>query len=485
MAVSKILNMKDSGSSYHGQHLKISIDYVMNLEKTQGGRLVGAINCQPENAFEQMMSTKRIFMKQDKRQGYHFIISFKEDEVNPDVAFEITEKFVKEYMGERYEAVYVVHDNTDHIHSHIIMNSVSFVDGKKYRYEKGDWEKYIQPIINKLCKEYNLSVIDLEGERGNKKNLEHYKEQNDIRDGKYVWSDMIKRDIDSCILQAMDYVSFKELLSNKGYTIKEGKYLTIQPQGMKRFRRCDTLGENYSRERICERIKTENLDYYQTINKDEAKIEKCYIKRYKRTKLSGLQKKYYARLYRLGKLKKGPYSQAWKYKDDIKKMKQLQQEYLFLTDHNITNTVELVAVLSNMADKKKAAYKEKGQALKENSRFKGLFEIADKISGLEYAEEAYNSGDSYFLNEHNEYVRLNDKLKQQGYSYNELMKLKEFYKNKISEAQSKAAAVSREYYTADSILRSISSETEGKVMQISRQKAVEKQRIKGNGKQPR
>ena len=475
--------MKDSGSSYHGQHLKISIDYVMNPEKTQEGRLVGAINCQPENAFEQMRATKRIFMKEDKRQGYHFIISFKEDEVDPDVAFEITEKFVKEYMGDRYEAVYVVHDNTDNIHSHIIMNSVSFVDGKKYRYEKGDWAKYIQPITNRLCKEYGLSVIDLEEERGNKKNSEHYKEWNEIRDGKFVWSNMIKRDIDACILQSSDYEGFKELLSDKGYTIKEDKYLTVQPQGMKRFRRCDTLGENYSRERIRERIKAEDLAYYQSINKkEEAKIMKCYIKRYKSTKLSGLQKKYYSKLYRIGKLKKRPYSQAWKYKDDIRKMRQLQQEYLFLTEHNITNTAELVAVLSNVADKKKAAYKEKGQALKENSKFKGLFEAADKISDLEYAEEAYNSGDSYFLNEHNEYVRLNDKLKQQGFSYDETMKLKEFYKNKIAAAQSKAAMVSREYYTADSILRSISSETE--VMQISKQKVVEKQKIKGDGKQP-
>ena len=483
MAVSKILNMKDSGSSYHGQHLKISIDYVMNPEKTQEGRRVGAINCQPENAFEQMRATKRIFMKEDKRQGYHFIISFKEDEVDTDVAFEITEKFVKEYMGDRYEAVYVVHDNTDHIHSHIIMNSVSFVDGKKYRYEKGDWAKYIQPITNRLCKEYGLSVIDLEEERGNKKNSEHYKEWNEIRDGKFVWSDMIKRDIDACILQSNDYEGFKELLSDKGYTIKEDKYLTVQPQGMKRFRRCDTLGENYSRERIRERIKAEDLAYYQSINKkEESKIVKCYIKRYKSTKLSGLQKKYYSKLYRIGKLKKRPYSQAWKYKDDIRKMRQLQQEYLFLTEHNITNTAELVAVISNMADKKKAAYKEKGQALKENSKFKGLFEAADKISELEYAEEAYNSGDSYFLNEHNEYVRLNDKLKQQGFSYDETMKLKEFYKNKIAAAQSKAAMVSREYYTADSILRSISSETE--VMQMSKQKVVENQKIKGNGKQP-
>ena len=160
MAISKILHMKDSGNSFHARHLKRALDYVMNPEKTQRGRLVGAVNCQADIAFEQMMDTKKQFGKTDKRQGYHIILSFKEDEVEPDRAFEITQKFVAEYLGDAYEAVFVVHDNTDHVHSHIVFNSVSFVDGKKYRYEKGDWAKYIQPITNKLCQEYGLSIID-------------------------------------------------------------------------------------------------------------------------------------------------------------------------------------------------------------------------------------------------------------------------------------------------------------------------------------
>lgn len=106
MAISKILNMKDCGGHFHGKHLKRSLDYVMNPEKTQDGRLVGAINCQAESAFEQMKETKRKFGKVDKRQGYHIILSFKEDEVNPDTAFEITQKFVAEYLGSSYEAVF-------------------------------------------------------------------------------------------------------------------------------------------------------------------------------------------------------------------------------------------------------------------------------------------------------------------------------------------------------------------------------------------
>lgn len=156
--------MKDCGGNFHGKHLKSSLEYVMNPEKTQKGRLVGGINCQPDTAFEQMKETKRKFNKVGRRQGYHLILSFKENEVEPDTAFEITQKFVSEYLGKLYEAIFVVHDNTDHVHSHIVFNSVSFVDGKKYRYEKGDWAKDIQPITNRLCQEYGLSIIDIEEE---------------------------------------------------------------------------------------------------------------------------------------------------------------------------------------------------------------------------------------------------------------------------------------------------------------------------------
>lgn len=140
MAISKILHMKDCGSSFHGKHLKSALEYITVPEKTQNGRLVSAINCQVDNAFEQMKETKKKFNKTDKRQAYHIILSFKEGEVSPDTVFELTERFVKEYLGNDYEAVFAVHDNTEHPHSHIVFNSVSFRDGKKYHYQKPECE---------------------------------------------------------------------------------------------------------------------------------------------------------------------------------------------------------------------------------------------------------------------------------------------------------------------------------------------------------
>ena len=478
MAISKILNMKDCGGHFHGKHLKRSLDYVMNPEKTQDGRLVGAINCQVDSAFEQMKATKRKFGKVDKRQGYHIILSFKEDEVNPDTAFEITRRFVEEYLGKSYEAVYVVHDNTAHVHSHIVFNSVSFVDGKKYRYEKGDWAKYIQPITNKLCQEYGLSIIDVDD--GNKeKEHESYKDWSEYREGSFVWADMIKRDLDSCILQAGNYEQFLELLSDKGYEVKQGKYLAVKPQGMTRFRRCKTLGDMYSDEAIRERIEKEDISFYREQQKEvQPVLCKCKVRRYRRAKMSGLQKRYYAKLYRIGKLKKKPYSQVWKYRDDIRKMHKLQEQYLFLVRHKIESAEELVSVLDNLTDKKKEASKEKSKTYKAKERFKDIFDKAEQIRELNDAESCYQSGDTFFEDEHNAWERLNTELLAQGYSVEEVESLRKKYESKYAQDCKAERAVSKELNLGRSIWKELT------VSASAEEKQYDKETIRDRKEQP-
>ena len=478
MAISKILNMKDCGGHFHGKHLKRSLDYVMNPEKTQDGRLVGAINCQVDSAFEQMKATKRKFGKVDKRQGYHIILSFKEDEVNPDTAFEITRRFVEEYLGKSYEAVYVVHDNTAHVHSHIVFNSVSFVDGKKYRYEKGDWAKYIQPITNKLCQEYGLSIIDVD-DGSKEKEHESYMDWSEYREGSFVWADMINRDLDSCILQAGNYEQFLELLSDKGYEVKQGKYLAVKPQGMTRFRRCKTLGDMYSDEAIRERIEKEDISFYREQQKEvQPVLCKCKVRRYRRAKMSGLQKRYYAKLYRIGKLKKKPYSQVWKYKDDIRKMHKLQEQYLFLVRHKIESAEELVSVLDNLTDKKKEASKEKSKTYKAKERFKDIFDKAEQIRELDDAESCYQGGDTFFEDEHNAWERLNTELLAQGYSVEEVESLRKKYESKYAQDCKAERAVSKELSLGRSIWKELT------VSASAEEKQYDKETIRDRKEQP-
>ena len=466
MAISKILYIGDCGAGYAGKHLKQALDYITVPEKTGGGRLVGSLNCQQEQVYEQMRQTKEQFGKTDQRQGYHLIISFVEGEVDADTAFEVIGKFAKEYLGRDYEALYAVHDNTDHVHGHIIFNSVSFSDGRKYRYKKGDWAREIQPITNRLCEEYGLSTIEISEDRAKKS--ENYKEWNDFRDGRFVWADMIKRDIDAAVLQSATYESFLSVLSDMGYGIKnayrtEGKYLAIKPMGMSRFRRCKSLGENYTEERIRERIAQESLSSYQKIQAvQETKIVRCRVKRYKRAKMSGIQKRYFARLYKTGLLKKRPYSKAWQYRDDIRKMQKLQEDYLFLVRHNVIGdkgqTANAIKDLHlQMADWKKETSGEKSRIFKEHARMKPLFDIAAQIMALQECENCYQRGENLFEKEHEEYAKLSARLEKEGYTTGQLAEFKEHYRGEITRIREKEKAVAKEERIAARILAEITA----------------------------
>ena len=471
MAVSKILNMKESGISFAGRHLKVAIDYIKKPWKTQGGRLTGCINCQPDYEYEQMEATKKMFGKSGKRQAYHIIISFKEDETDADTAFEITRQFAESYLGDRYETVFAVHDNTAHIHGHVIWNSVSFVDGRKYRYENGDWAKYIQPQVNELCEEHELSVLDISSTTDKKE-----REWDDYKNGKFVWSRMIRRDFDACILQADSYETFLDLLRDKGYAIKQGKYLSVRAPGMPRNRRSHKLGDNYTIEAIKERIVTENLNTYVRTTSRSPKILYCKMKRVKRAKLSGLQKKYFAKLYRLGKLKKKPYSQAWKYKDDIRKMHELQKQYLFLSKNNITDFSQLKYTYDVLEERRKEAVRRKNRIYYKRRKFKDIFDIADEMADIKNAEEFYLEGDTTFEDEHREWNKLSAKLKEQGYTFEEVMELKEHFKNEISEAMEDTKKITANAKLAVKIIEQIINENKNNYKQKGESRTTEKEK---------
>ena len=454
MAVTKLLYMKDCGKGFPGKHLKAALDYISDADKTQGGRLIAGVNCRPGYAYEQMRDTKQKFGKTDKRQAYHLIISFQEGEIDADTAFEVTEKFVKEYLGDSYEAVYTVHDNTDHIHSHIVFNSVNFVDGRKYRYEKGDWERYIRPITERLCKEYGLSVFEFESEKV--QSDEKIQEWDDSKNGPFVWSNMIRRDLDSCIVQAEDFLQFERLLTEKGYVIQKGKHLAVKPPGMGRYRRCKTLGEDYTESRIRERIKIENLSTYKVESFEEAeRIVYSQILRGKRAKLTGLQKKYYSKLYRLGLLKRRPYSQAWKYKDDIRKMHKIQEQYLFLVNHDIESVEELQNKSQMLMQEKKACSNEKSKMYRAKKKCEELFEIRDSMETLYEREQAYQNGDEFFQEEHELWTKYEEQLKAQGYSYEEVIKLQEHYNGEIARLRKLELEVRKELRVVESLVKEL------------------------------
>lgn len=455
MAISKILYIGDCGRGYHGKHLRQAIDYIMDPEKTGQGRLIGGMNCQPDKAYEQMRQTKKQFSKIDKRQGYHLILSFVEGEVDQDTAFEIVEKFVKEYLGDSYEAVFAVHDNTDHIHGHIIFNSVNFIDGRKFRYERGDWAKYIQPLTNRLCQEYGLSTIEIGAEREEEK--QHNTRWGNTERRERVWFDMIKRDLDACIIQAPTFETFTELLSQKGYEVKRGKYLAVRPPGMSDFRRCKTLGAEYTEARIRERIAAGPPMGGET-HGEISRIVRCQVKYYKRAGLSGIQKRYYSRLYRIGQLKKRPYSQAWAFKDEIRKMHQLEEEYLFLTHYDIQCIKDILTIQERLRERKQELDGEKRHIFKERARFKELFGVVQDLEELEAAENSYQSGDDFFKDEHTEWNQLLQELKNQNYSREEILVLKENFRSRLAVIREEEKSIRKKQQIVHTLLEETAEE---------------------------
>lgn len=271
MAITKLLHMKQAKSGYMAKHLANGLKYIMDPDKTENGRYISGNNCFPENALAQMLDTKRHFGKLDKRQGYHFIISFEEEEVTEETAFALVGEFVKEYLGADYEAVYAIHNDTDHIHGHIIFNSVRCTDGYKYDCPKGEWEHRIQPLVNDLCNKYGLSELDLEEVRENRKRRRK-REPAEIKQEKPISArnQRIKRDVDRAVEDAESYEDFLENLRSMGYELSGRKHLAVRETDAGRARRLDLLGEEYTEEMLRYRIEnTSPQDHSEDLNREK------------------------------------------------------------------------------------------------------------------------------------------------------------------------------------------------------------------------
>ena len=441
MAITKILKISEN-KDWAPKHLKQAIEYICRDEKTGYGRYVGTVGCIPDHALDQMLDTKKLFAKKDKVQGYHMIISFKEGEVDPQTAFRIVGQFVDEYLKGEYETVYSIHTDTDHTHGHIIFNSVNHISGRKYQYRKGDWAQYIQPITNRLCEECGLSTIDLDevASRGR----DFTGRFTDIRGQESVWAAMIRRDFDSALLLSRDYDGFIRRLVDMGYEIRESKHLAVRPMGMTRFRRTAALGERYTEGALRRRVEEETMDTYR-FRKKEPRVLRVKIPTHiRKANLTGVQKRYFKKLYETGQLRKRPYSKAWQFRDEIKRFHKLQEQYLFLAKYELHDGPSLVGLHAALNEKKKKQRKEQSRIYKERARLKPLFEITDRIDQLEPAELAYQDGDDFFKEEHRESEALKKKLEDQGYSYDDVKKLEEHYQSELARYRDIFKSINKE-----------------------------------------
>ena len=221
--------------------------YIMDPDKTEGGLLCAGINTIPDMAYQDMMDTKHRFGKLDKRQGYHIIQSFAPGEIEPDAALRFGMEFIEKYLGNRYEGVAAVHTDKAHIHIHMIFNSVSFIDGRKYHAARGEYLERIRELCDEQCREWGLSVIE-----GDFKKVKTTKDEVRCRtQGKPTCRDMIRADIDRALIECMCWKDFVLAMQRQGYEVKQTtKNVSLRGPGMKRFVRLRSLGEGYSQDEI-------------------------------------------------------------------------------------------------------------------------------------------------------------------------------------------------------------------------------------------
>ena len=339
MAITKILNIKESEGRNPASHLKNALEYIQNPNKTEECVLLGGINCLPDTAFEQMEETKNIFHKTGKRQGYHVIISFSpEEKVTAEQAMYVLEHFAKDVLGDDYEAVYAVHTDREHMHGHLIWNSVSMTIGKKYNSPKGNWRNHLQPITNKYCDELGLSIMPAEYSR-NPKNISRDKWEKEMS-----MKEIILRDAKMCAYAAGNVEHFKYLMKRLGYVFKKDAWMEVQAPGFRYYHSLAKMDEMFAEDRLRHHVDMPWMAKPYFYSSD--------IRGLHRAKLSPYQKRFYAKLYRLRIVEQKRFVVGGaKYTEELKRFHQLQDEYLLLVNNDIKDIVELVNFRNKQEEK--------------------------------------------------------------------------------------------------------------------------------------
>lgn len=243
MAVTKIKAIRGT--------LSKAIAYILNPEKTDEKLLVSSYGCASETAAREFEWTRKIAEQKGMNPvriiARHVIQSFEIGEVTPELAHEIGKQFADEILGGKYEYVLTTHIDKDHVHNHLIFNAVDFVDYHAYKSYKRIYYD-MREVSDRLCKENGLSVIPPSQNKGM-----DYKEYTEAKRGT-SWKQKLKQTIDRLVITAKDYDDFLRLMQEAGYEIKTGKYISFRAKGQERFTRSKTIGENYTEERIKERI---------------------------------------------------------------------------------------------------------------------------------------------------------------------------------------------------------------------------------------
>lgn len=400
MAVTKVFAIKrrmDDRVKYAVDREKTALDskivYATNPEKTEQVFFTDVLNCDSvDTAFQEMQSTKRRFGKTDDVLGYHFIQSFAPGEVTPEQAHEIGMEFARRMFGERYEVVIGTHLDKTHLHNHIVINSVSFVDGQKYHSSPESYYNEVRGTSDELCRENDLSVITPQGKG------KHYGEWKAEQDGRPTVRSIIREDIDRIIGEAYTYQTFLLLLQRNGYEIKSGpnrKYTAVRPPGAKRFVRLDSLGEGYTEEAIKQRLMGQRSGATQKPKRPAYHTKRYRVKgklsRYPKRKITGFLALYFRYVYLLrgARRAKPSYRAAFPIRKEVIRLERYQKQFQYLMAQNITTPAQLAEQISTLeteiaklTEERKPLYRERRNAPDEEVKAQCTAEIDRHTASL-------------------------------------------------------------------------------------------------------
>lgn len=398
MAITKIYairNRLDKRVSYAINEEKTNLDgmieYAVNPNKTEQRLFQSTLYCENiETAFDEMMNTKKEFGKLGGVLGYHFIQSFKPGEVTPEQAHQYGIEFAHRVFNDRFEVVIGTHLDKSHLHNHIVINSVSFRDGKKYHSSPESYYNVVRATSDEICRENNLFVIEP------KTKGKHYAQWKAEKDGTPTIRSQVKQDIDDMIAQSLNFSTFLAALKKAGYTVKYGnvKHTAVKPPHGKRFIRLDGLGENYTDDAIRERIMA--ITSWKPKSLPEPK--RYYFRgNFKKTKkCTGLRAQYFRYVYLIRGARKGTASKKvsrYLLEDTIKFERYLKQ-HKFLIKHKIDTADELIVLQSSLENEidhlvivRKPLYDERRNA--ENEEMKQL--VSDEITEINLTLKAIRS----------------------------------------------------------------------------------------------
>lgn len=402
MAVTKILARKG--------RLDVGIRYVLNGDKTQEQVLTARLNCEPGREVRQMLETKRDYGKEDGVQYYHMIQSFRPGEITPELALEIAKEFVSEHLP-GYQTVIGVHVDKEHIHAHILFNSVNEDTGEKYHSNAQSYYQQIRAISDRLCREHGLSVI-MQGEPSKTVSYIEWLRQSK---GQATFRGMLEADLREAIQDANDLGHFFLLMEHKGYEIKHGARLGFRLRGQDRFMIPGRKNPLFTEDGIQGAIRG-NLSAIEAGSRPAVLSRPPYRPYVPHPKYKGFLALYVHYLYLLGKIGQRQYPPRMtpRLRQEVMKSEQYRAQFAFLRENNIVGPDDMMAFLARTEETLASLTKQRTILNVRKKKRQRLYTALADVEALSPAKVLYEDGLSGMEAELAQYLEAVSTLEQCG-----------------------------------------------------------------------